>query len=63
MPNTSDENSEGKAVHCFSGPQGDVGLLHDSLVANIASGQYHREIMVYDRAQAYPEYIVHVEVK
>ena len=50
-------------MHCFSGPQGDVGLLHDSLVANIARGQVHREIMVYDRAQAYPEYIVHVEVK
>ena len=35
------------------------GLLYDSMVANATNGttisQVHREIMVYDRAQAYPE--------
>ena len=31
------------------------GLLYDSMVANATSGQVHREIMVYDRSQAYPE--------
>jgi hypothetical protein len=31
------------------------GLLYDSMVANASMGQVHREIMVYDRAQAYPE--------
>jgi len=31
------------------------GLLYDSMVANATNVQVHREIMVYDRAQAYPE--------
>ena len=31
------------------------GLLYDSMVANATLRQVHREIMVYDRAQAYPE--------
>ncbi len=37
--------------------EGRIGLLYDSMVVNIDVGskQMHREIMIYDRAQAYPE--------
>ena len=36
-----------------------AGVLYDSVIANTgAAGQVHRELIVYDRRQAYPEYIV-----
>jgi len=35
------------------------GTLYDSVVANAGSGsQVHREIIVYEHRQAYPEYVV-----
>ena len=34
------------------------GLTYDSIVANESRTQIHREFMLYDRRQAYPEYIV-----
>jgi hypothetical protein len=35
---------------------------YDSVIANIdGRNQAHREIMIFDRAQAYPEYILYVE--
>ena len=37
-----------------------AGLTYDSVVANTSttSGQVHRELIVYDHRQAYPEYVV-----
>ena len=37
-------------------------ILYDSVVANYVggSGQVHREFVIYDRLQAYPEYLVKV---
>ena len=46
---------------------GKKGLVHDSVVANEGQArttygkQYHREYIVYDRSQAYPEYVVFFE--
>ena len=36
-----------------------AGLTFDSVVANTSSSQAHRELIVYDHRQAYPEYVVH----
>ena len=44
---------------------GKKGLVHDSVVANGGQArttygkQYHREYIVYDRGQSYPEYVVY----
>ena len=44
---------------------GKKGLVHDSVVANEGQArttygkQYHREYIVYDRGQSYPEYVVY----
>ena len=35
-----------------------VGTLFDSVVANVSTSQAHRELIVYDHRQAYPEYVV-----
>jgi len=35
------------------------GLTYDSVIANSSSSQAHREYIIYDHRQAYPEYIVH----
>ena len=35
-----------------------MGTLYDSVVANASSSQAHRELIVYDHRQCYPEYIV-----
>ena len=35
------------------------GLIFDSVVANQSSSQAHRELIVYDHRQAYPEYLVY----
>ena len=34
------------------------GLTYDSVVANASASQVHRELIVYDHRQAYPEYLV-----
>ena len=34
------------------------GLLYDSVVANSGGSQGHRELIIYDHRQAYPEYVV-----
>ena len=34
------------------------GLTYDSTVANSTAQQAHRELIVYDRRRAYPEYVV-----
>ena len=43
---------------CRRPPIRGTGLAFDSVVANSSSTQTHREFVLYDHRQAYPEYIV-----
>eukprot|EP00747_Dinoflagellata_sp_TGD_P153422 gnl/TRDRNA2_/TRDRNA2_177390_c0_seq11.p1 gnl/TRDRNA2_/TRDRNA2_177390_c0~~gnl/TRDRNA2_/TRDRNA2_177390_c0_seq11.p1 ORF type:complete len:250 (-),score=11.22 gnl/TRDRNA2_/TRDRNA2_177390_c0_seq11:19-744(-) len=37
------------------------GLTHDSILVGHSGGQVHREVVIFDRSQAYPEYLVEIE--
>ena len=37
------------------------GLTFDAVVANSGGTQAHRELIVYDHRQVYPEYVVHFQ--
>eukprot|EP00747_Dinoflagellata_sp_TGD_P153428 gnl/TRDRNA2_/TRDRNA2_177390_c0_seq3.p1 gnl/TRDRNA2_/TRDRNA2_177390_c0~~gnl/TRDRNA2_/TRDRNA2_177390_c0_seq3.p1 ORF type:complete len:251 (-),score=4.56 gnl/TRDRNA2_/TRDRNA2_177390_c0_seq3:31-759(-) len=40
---------------------GTQGLPHDSILVGSGGGQVHREVVVFDRTQVYPEYLVEIE--
>ena len=50
--------TSGQLQHERRPPERKRGLPYDSVIANASSTQVHRELIVYDHRQAFPEYVV-----